>query len=174
MAGPPSALYTLAKFVRRHRVGVLATTLTAAALVIGLSIAIYAFVQATQARDAAEQARVGEQLHREEAESVSRYLMEMLASVDPNRALGREVTVRYVLDEAAQSVHNGAFRDQPLAEANVNLTIGNTYKALGLYDAAGEHLKAAVSTLIKELGESHADALRARSALAGLMNLFEQ
>jgi serine/threonine protein kinase/tetratricopeptide (TPR) repeat protein len=171
MAGPPSALYTLTKFVRRHRVGVLASTLTAAALVIGLSIAIYAFVQATQARDAAEQARVGERLHREEAESVSRYLMDMLASVDPNRALGREVTVRYVLDEAAQSVNDGAFRDQPLAEANVHLTIGNTYKALGLYDAAAEHLEAAVKILVSELGASHADALRARSALAGLMNL---
>ncbi|MHC4416317.1 MAG: protein kinase domain-containing protein [Planctomycetota bacterium] len=46
LAGPPSVGYKLRKFVRRHRVGVIATGLIAAALVAGLSLATVFMVQA--------------------------------------------------------------------------------------------------------------------------------
>jgi tetratricopeptide (TPR) repeat protein len=48
MAGPPSVLYRFRKFVQRHRLGVTAAALIAAALVVGLSLATVGLVQARQ------------------------------------------------------------------------------------------------------------------------------
>jgi tetratricopeptide (TPR) repeat protein len=50
-AGPPSVLYKFRKFVQRHRLGVTAAGLIAAALVVGFSLATVGLVQAR--RDAA-------------------------------------------------------------------------------------------------------------------------
>jgi non-specific serine/threonine protein kinase/serine/threonine-protein kinase len=48
MAGPPSVVYRFRKFVQRHRLGVTAAALIAAALVVGLSLATIGLVQARQ------------------------------------------------------------------------------------------------------------------------------
>jgi len=48
VAGPPSAVYRLRKFIRRHRTGVLAGLLVAAALVIGFCVATVGLVQASR------------------------------------------------------------------------------------------------------------------------------
>ncbi len=119
VAGPPGAAYKFRKFVRRHRVGVLAGSIVGAAVLIGLSLATVGLIEANRARgvleierNAAEDARASEQEQRTLAEAsadearreaaksatVNRFLQEMLGSVDPSKALGREVTVRYVLD----------------------------------------------------------------------------
>jgi serine/threonine protein kinase/tetratricopeptide (TPR) repeat protein len=58
LAGPPSVAYKLQKFVQRHRLGVTATGLIAAALVAGLSLAAVGFVQAR--REAAHTRAVNE------------------------------------------------------------------------------------------------------------------
>ncbi len=50
-ASPPSRMYRLQKYVRRHRVGVIAGTLVAAALIVGLSAAVWGFLDASGQRD---------------------------------------------------------------------------------------------------------------------------
>jgi WD40 repeat protein len=52
-AGPPTVSYKLRKFIRRHRVGVLAASLVVAALVVGSIMATCGFLQARQERDRA-------------------------------------------------------------------------------------------------------------------------
>lgn len=52
-----------------------------------------------------------------------------LAAVDPSRA-GREVSEREVLDRVSDEV-GPAFGDQPLVEAHLQQTIGDSYAALG-------------------------------------------
>ncbi|MEW6745449.1 MAG: serine/threonine-protein kinase [Planctomycetota bacterium] len=188
-AGPPSAFYRIGKFVRRHRVGVLATTLAAAAVLAGLSLAAYGFVQATRAktelkdqRDAAERARQGETAQREVAENhavtaqreasrfaaANDYLQGMLAAVDPGNVQGNDVTVRFVLDEAARKLQEGSLADQPEVEASVRITIGQTYESLGLYEEAAVQLSRAEAVRREHLGAEHRNTLHARSLLGVL------
>ncbi len=192
MAGPPGVGYKFRKFVRRHRVGVLTGALVVVALLVGLSLATVGLVQAKRAtarmqteKVAAEKARTREREQRalaeastiealrqvDKSEKVSRFLEEMLRSVNPNKARGREVTVRYLLDEAVKEIDAGAFAKQPEVEADLRMTLGETYKALGLYSAAGIHLRAARALWSALNGDRDPDTLRADRALAGLLRL---
>ena len=71
--------------------------------------------------------------------------------------MGREVTVCYVLDEAARKLEEGALARQPEAEADVRMTLGRTYEARGRYSAAEEHLREAEAIRTRVLGGEHAD-----------------
>ncbi|MCK4340646.1 MAG: tetratricopeptide repeat protein [Phycisphaerae bacterium] len=197
LAGPPSVRYKLRKFIQRNRAAVWASSFVAAALVFGLALATFGFIQATRAgaaleteRDEAQAARVeadiareSERAQRKLAEAnaetarqeaarfaaVNEFVLQMLASVDPSRALGREVTVRYVLDEAAKRIEEGLLAGQREVEATVRTTIGTTYQALGHYPAAEVHLRAAEAIRTRVLGDEHPDTLRSRSFLADLL-----
>ncbi|MBU0640736.1 MAG: serine/threonine-protein kinase [Planctomycetes bacterium] len=192
VAGPPSAIYKFRKFVRRHRLGVLAGSIVATALVVGFSLATVGLVHANRSRaalvvqrDAAEQARANAQRQRARAVAsadearkqaarsltVNHFLQEMLRSVDPGQALGREVTVRYVLDEAARKIDEGALVEQPEVEAAVRQTLGETYATLGLYDAAEVHLRTARTMRHEQLGDEHPDTLCSNRALARLLRV---
>ena len=196
LASPPSAAYRLRKFIRRNKVPVTAGGLMAAALILGFSFALFGFFQATEARDElrierdaaeraridAETARAGEERERRRAvdnekkarneanrcAAVSAFLQEMLASVDPENALGREPTMRFVLDEAAARIEEGSLHEDSGAEAAVRMTIGKTYKALGLFGLAAVHLRKAETIWHRSLGGEAPETLRARSALADL------
>ncbi len=185
VAGPPSAVYNFSKFVRRHRVGVFVGSITAVALLVGLTVATLGLIEANRARDAAEAARANERVQRTRAEAgadearqqaaksatVGGFLQEMLASVDPSRARGREVSVRYILDEAVKRIAEGTLAQQPEVEATVRTTLGETYQALALYAAAEEHLRAAQTIRSRLLGDEHPDTLRSNRALAGLLRV---
>jgi len=56
VAGPPSTVYRLRKFVRRHRTVVVAGLLVAAALIIGLCLATVGFLQANREKAPTERA----------------------------------------------------------------------------------------------------------------------
>lgn len=130
--------YRLAKFARRHRRGVLA----AAAL---LALVIAGFAHERWLRSQAEQARAVAQIEAAKAGAVSGFLAELLSSVDPMKAQGREVTVTDVLAQAAARISDHAtLRTQPAVEAAVRLAIGNTYLSLGKHVEAREHLERAV------------------------------
>jgi len=189
-AGPPGMAYKFTKFVRRHRAAVAVGSIVVAALLAGLSLATKGLVESNKAqavlevgRNAAEEARASEEKQRALAEAkaaeagreaarcrtVSRFLEEMLRSVDPNKVQGREVSMRYVLDGAVKKIEAGGFSDQPEAEASVRLALGETYRTLGLYDAAEGNVRAARSIWCQLFGEEHRDTLRADRILAGLL-----
>ncbi len=156
-ARPPSMTYTLGKFVRRNRVIVTAAGLVLAALVVGLTAAAVGFFHASQERDAAERAR-------DESEAVTEFLASMLAAADPAE-LGKDVTVRQVLDQAAGSIGE-EFGGQPLIEARLRGTIGETYHALGLYKEAEEHARRQLEIQRALHPEEHPDRLMATQDLA--------
>jgi serine/threonine protein kinase/tetratricopeptide (TPR) repeat protein len=197
LAGPPGVLYKARKFVVRNRVGVAAMSVVLLALLGGLSVATIGYLQAVEAqrelareRDAAnvargeaEAARRNEQTLRRQAEAsaaraltearraaaASEFLSEMLSALDPRQARGRTVTVRYLLDEATERLAEGALAEQPDVEASVRMTLGRTYEALGLYDAAQEQIDAAVALCVELHGEKSPEALAAESGLADLL-----
>jgi tetratricopeptide (TPR) repeat protein len=192
VAGPPGAGYKFRKFVRRHRVGVSAGSTIAVALLAGLSLATAGLIHANRARaeleverDAARVAHATAQEQRTLAEAaaeaarkeanesatVNDFLQRMLRSVHPRKALGREVTVRYVLDEAASEIDEGALAEQPEVEAAVRMTLGETYQALGLYDPAEVQLRAAEALCQAQLGDEHPQTLRSNHALARVLRV---
>ncbi len=185
LAGAPSWAYTLTKFVRRHRVGVVAASFVLVAIIAGFSLAMVGLVNANRSREqlaveanAAMIARAEADLHRDLAQAetitsatVSAFLQEMLSVVDPNEALGRAVTVRFVLDEAARKIEEGALSGQPTVEASLRMTLGRTYLALGLYDPAEKQLRAAQSICTEVHGVESPVTLRANGTLAVLLRV---
>ncbi len=132
-ARPPSTVYQLRKFARRHRSLVVSTVIVAAALVLGVVGSTWQAVRATRAERLAES-------RLEQAETVTGFMQDMLASVQPEEAQGREVTVSEVLDRAAGDLDDGGLADQPAVEMALRRTLGLTYQSLGDFDTAGRHL----------------------------------
>ncbi len=128
-----SRWYTLRKSLRRHRTAAAAGLGAALLLIGGLLSTSW---QARRAAREASRARAAEQ----EARAISSFLVdEMLSAASPEVALGRDLTVREVL-EAASSRIEQSFAGQPRLEAAVRATVGETWKRLGDLDAASRHL----------------------------------
>lgn len=170
-ASPPSSVYRMRKFLRRHRGPVLAALLIFIVLVggvIGTSLGMLRaqLAQQEEAYRAKEEAR---QRHRAElAESDAKAnAVEAKKTADValglvhflrNDLLGQagiqtqskvlltpnpNLTVREALDRAAGSFGD-RFKDQPDIEAAVRSTMGDAYRQLGQYDKAIVQLQRAV------------------------------
>jgi tetratricopeptide (TPR) repeat protein len=145
LAGRPGMAYRLGKFVRRHRVPVTITAVVIVTLALGLAESQRQRLRADAARD--------------QAESVTAFLSDMLSSVRPEEE-GREVTVLQVLDEAAAGVGRD-FGEQPLVRARLQATIGVAYTSLGKNDLAIEQLEEALAIRRRELGDEAPETLQA-------------
>jgi serine/threonine-protein kinase len=118
LARPDGVGYRFRKLVRRRKLETAAISLALASLVGGL------VATAIQARRAEAEAS--------RAEQVTGFLTTMLGAADPS-SLGRDVTVREVLDSAAARADT--LRGTPGLEAEVRTVIGQTYMALGEFEA---------------------------------------
>jgi tetratricopeptide (TPR) repeat protein len=99
-------------------------------------------------------------IERNKVLAINEFLEEMLLSPDPDRD-GREVRVVEIIDKAAAGV-DGAFPDQPEIEAAIRNLLGNTYRALGMYDAADKQQQASFELRRQKLGEDHMDTIRSK------------
>jgi non-specific serine/threonine protein kinase/serine/threonine-protein kinase len=92
VAGPPSAMYRLRKYVRRHKVGVAAATVVVLAMILGITGTTIGLLKAVKAEKKA----------REEAETVqqvSDFLVSLFEVSDPNETKGNTITAREILDK---------------------------------------------------------------------------
>jgi eukaryotic-like serine/threonine-protein kinase len=171
-ARPPSTWYQVSKFTKRNRVlvgAVIAILFVLVAGVVGTSIGL---VQAVKARKAeAEQRKLAEHRGKEAetqsaiAQAVNDFLNnDLLAAVAPDQQ-GRDVSMRTVLGVASDNIE-GKFVTEPLVEASIRMTLGNTYMSLGEYDLAEPHLATALALRRTELGEDHPDTLASSDRLA--------
>ena len=159
-AGPPTTRYRLGKFLRRHRVAALTAATGVVLLVAGAAVSTWQAVRATRAE--------------RNAAAVSEFLQnDLLGQADlanqPGEGQGRDpdVKVRTLLDRAAQRIE-GKFKEQPLTEAAIRLTVGKAYRALGHYPEAQRQLERSVELYDANLGPEHTDTLRSKSSLAYL------
>ena len=161
VARPPGAMYRIKKFVRRNRALVAGITAVLVMLVASVVVStIFAIGQARACAEAERQAKI--------SRAVNEFLNnDLLASVDPAKAKGREVTVREVLDAASENIE-GKFEGAPLVEASIRSTLGVTYRRLGEYKAAEPHLKRARLIRREQLGEEHTSTLSYMTDLACL------
>jgi hypothetical protein len=79
--------------------------------------------------------------------------------------LGREVTLRQALDAALPAVAQG-FADQPLIEARLRRTLGQSYLYLGEPRTAAEHFEAARALDARHRGPDDRETLRSMFGLA--------
>jgi eukaryotic-like serine/threonine-protein kinase len=143
-ARPPSAAYQVRRFARRHKAIAGGALIALLALVVGVVATSWQAVRASRAERVAEARASEAEQERAKAEAVTSFLTEMLGSVDPSQARGRDVSVREALDAAAARIEAGGMAAQPGVEIAVRNVIGTTYSSLGHFDAAERHLRAAL------------------------------
>ncbi len=166
LAGPPTRSYRAAKFIRRHRVAVFATTAVGLALV-GCVIGIaWGLAEALHGRKQAQELSAAAERARDESEEVTRFLTRMIQSVQPDES-GRDVTVVEVLDAASKDLAT-AFADRPGVEARLRHALGTSYWQLGRLDDAEKHLPVAMEIGRRTLGPDDVQTLRSTVNLASL------
>ena len=144
-ARPASSIYQLRQFARRNKIMIAAAAAVFAALALGTTVSTFGFIRATRAEKIAVQRSEESVRAAEKAATINSFLQEMLSSVDPAKALGREVTIRQALDEAATKIESGSLKNQPAVEADLRSTIGMAYHALGHYPQADQHVRTALA-----------------------------
>jgi serine/threonine-protein kinase len=135
--------YRSSKFLRRHLAATAAVSAVLLALVGGLIVTI-------RAERAADRERI-------KAQRISDFVQKMLGGADPTwnspfRGRGRDLRVTEVLDASADRL-GAELHNEPEVEAELRSTLGNTYRGLGLLDAADKQLQIALGIQLPALGE---------------------
>jgi serine/threonine-protein kinase len=151
-AGPDRVAYRMAKFVRRHRVGV---AISALALVAIVAAASWLELERTRALRAERQAR----LEAASADRVTDFLTGLFESADPEQTRGREVSARELLDQARTRLHTG-LSAEPQVRARLLLTLGQIYTSIGRPRDSIDLLDQAVA-LLRQHGVATLDLARA-------------
>ncbi len=167
--------YRAGKFARRHKRGMAVTCLVVACLIGTAAVTTWQAVLLRKSEAQAQNLASSEAAARElaehngaRAEQINQFLQEMLASVEPGQQ-GSDVTVREVLDAAAQKLNVGDDQDAEVAAA-LRGTIGEAYQTLGLFAEAIEHLTTALQLRIDTTGARSAETARSHDALAFAFN----
>jgi serine/threonine protein kinase/tetratricopeptide (TPR) repeat protein len=176
LARPPSALYQLRKFVRRHRTAVLTGCAVAAALLAGAALATWQAVVATQAQQKAVAAATAEKRAKEQAQAreaetaavldfVENYLLAFARPLGQDGGLGPDGTLRRAVEAALPFIEK-RFAHQPLVQARLRLTLARTFTYLGDAKKAAAQNEAARAIYLAHLGPDHPDTLRSMYYLA--------
>ncbi len=171
-ARPPTRVYQLTKFARRNRGLVTGAAASAVLLVLGVAGVSWQAVRATRGweeaearRTEADEARARAREEADNALAVNEFLNDMLASADPENAMGREITVREVLDESGQSVGE-LLKSRPRVHASIRATLSNTYRSIGDLDRSLEHARAGFEAARESYGPDSEVAIESQRTLA--------
>jgi len=189
-AGPPSASYRLSKFVRRNRVAVVAGSVVAVALLMGVIGAGYGLVSAAAAneelrsanerldtalerasveRDRAIEAEQRAQRELARATEVQTFLSSMLSAIEPSTAQGKDTELlRTILDDAAERIDAGEIEDAVI-EAALRETVGSTLAAIGQYEEAEPMLRRALEIRESGLGSGDEKTIDSLGDLSSLL-----
>jgi eukaryotic-like serine/threonine-protein kinase len=137
-AMPASRLYLARTFVRRHGLGIAAAGFVAAALVVGIAVAIAGMRQAQRSADIARTEAA-------KADQIADFARGMIAGIDPDKARGMDRSLmRLALDSAADRAGK-ELAPQPAVRASVEHTIADSYAAIGDYKLALQHYEATLA-----------------------------
>lgn len=146
--------YRFAKFVRRHRIGVAASTLATFAL---LAVSVVALRQAYTARVQARR-----------ADAVKDFMVDVFASGDPSQNAGKGPSARELLDAGSRDVQ-ARFRDDPKTAATLSGALASSYAGIGAYDRALPLARRALDSMAALHGDAGGPALRARLDYADIL-----
>lgn len=165
LAMPASASYRAAKFFRRYRTGVVVGGVFLLMLLgFATGMAILA-MRTTRERDIAR-------TERERADAVVDFLQnDVLAQANSDAQSGPtrdpNLKVRDALDRAAARIE-GKFETQPLVEASIRQTIGETYTIVGVLPSAAHQLEQALEIRRRLLGNDHLDTIATMASLGSI------
>ncbi|MFC1738455.1 protein kinase [Planctomycetota bacterium] len=156
VAGPPSSVYRMKKFIRRNRTAIVVLFLVAMALIVGLALATVGFMQARRERNRAE---FNFQQAREAVDRMLTQVAEELPSLPgmPERLDSPQVAqIKQALLEDALEYYEGFLEERssdPLVRyetAHAYLQVGEITHLMDQYERAEETYIAAAS-LLEEL-----------------------
>ncbi|GAB5537074.1 MAG: hypothetical protein Rubg2KO_33230 [Rubricoccaceae bacterium] len=159
-ARPATVGYRVGSFVRRHPVGVSATALIAAALVLGLAGTTWQARVAAQERDRA----------RTEAETSERIagflgnLFDLSNPLSTAAVRGDTLTARTLLARGAERVER-ELADEPAIQGTLLERLGLVYTNLSLFEEADSLLTHALAIRRSALGPDHPDVASSLGAL---------
>ena len=135
-AAAPSRVYRFRKLLRRNRTAFGAAAVVLIALLAGLAVSTWSFLNEKEARRKEEQTR----LHAEESERQTRlvasFLQDLLEGINPEFIQGMNLDVlRSRLDRIGTQMEGELPQDSPAA-VELLLTLGKVYNALGKSDDA--------------------------------------
>jgi serine/threonine protein kinase/tetratricopeptide (TPR) repeat protein len=176
LAGPESVTYRTRKFVSRNRMPVVAGLVIAILTIAGSVLyvtgiarerdrTIAALEEANRQKTLAEQREQQVQSEKVTTALVADFYADMLRSIDPSIALGRNPTVQDMLEWTARGVEE-RFKDRPAVEANIRNTLGDTYMALGRDHEALSQYEKALERTIAQYGQEHAETYAALTNVA--------
>jgi tetratricopeptide (TPR) repeat protein len=143
------------------------------AMALGTAVSTGQAIRARRAVAAERQANAAARAREAEMRAVLEFVEErVLAAARPEGqagGLGREVTLRQALDAALPAVAQG-FADQPLIEARLRRTLGQSYLYLGEPRTAAEHFEAARALDARHRGPDDPETLR---SMLGLANSYQ-
>lgn len=161
-AGPPSTTYRMRKFVRRHRIPVLAAAVVLAAVLVGGTAAVIGMVEARAAGDLAER-------RWRRAEAVHTAFTDMISAVNPNLD-GRDVRVLDVLERLSRTIEE-TYPDDPDLRTALRVSTGNAFLDLGMYAESDALLGRALEELESSVETVDLEILECRELL-GQSNLY--
>ena len=152
MARPASKIYQLQKFAHRHKAVVSGVAAVFAVLIAGIIVSTREAARAN--REAAT------------SQAISKFLQnDLLAQAsaanqtEPNKTPDPDIKVRTALDRAASRIA-GKFDGQPVEEAAIRATIGQTYTDIGLYPEARTQLERSLDLQRWILGAKNPETLK--------------
>ncbi|HVE56088.1 MAG TPA: serine/threonine-protein kinase [Pyrinomonadaceae bacterium] len=151
--------YRASKFIKRHKVGVLAASLIFLSLIGGIIVSVW-------------EAQIARR-EKEKAERINAFLEQTLKYSDPIlsslRKERRETTVNDVLDEAARRLDSGEFDNFPEVKSELERTVATTYFGQSKYAQARKHMEQYVILLKGLYGENHPKIIAGSVRWAGLL-----
>ncbi len=153
-ARPESAVYRAGRFVRRHRVGVIAAAAVALAVVVGAGLALWQAAEADRQRAAAS---------REAAASaqVATFMTDLFRESNSAEVRGDTVSARDLLDQGLARIDSLA--ETPDVQADLLDVLGEIYGRLGRFEQAQQAF-----TRVVEIRRQQGDSLSVVAALAAL------
>ncbi|MAT82289.1 MAG: hypothetical protein CMJ29_11690 [Phycisphaerae bacterium] len=166
-ARPPSALDMLIRFTRRHTAAAISIAAVFLMLLVAVTITSISATEASRQRALAQEAQVDQARQREAAVKVKDFLKGMIANVDPARS-GRMAAAGMsdMLDQASDQI-DMEFSDQPQLEAELRMTLGDTWTGLGLYEQALEEYLIALELNESLTGSESIEYLIVKGRLGG-------
>lgn len=159
-----------AKRQRNRLVAMVAAVSAVAVMTSGLALwALRAEDKATEQKELAEKQRELAEISAAESKAVLGFFeAKVIVAARPegqDGGLGIDTTIRAAIDAAEPQIGQ-AFADQPLVEASIRHTLGNSYVYLGKVYKAIPQQERAFELRQKALGNGHPDTLSTMNALA--------
>lgn len=161
LARPPSRAYLARKFAQRNRAAVVVAAAASVLVCAGVGGTIWQAVRATRGWSVAREETAN-------AQAANEFLSTMLASADPDNAVGRLVTVRDVADEASRGVGE-ELSDRPVVEWSVRKTLAMTYRGLDMLEEATRHARRCVELANAQFGADDLRTIESSRVLATVL-----